>query len=157
MSEKLTFTAVDQHRFEANIYPAENTAAPLLVFFSALGTPAKVYRHFGSEMSRNGVHVCAPDWRGIDSSSVRAGRACDFGYRHLVEMDMACVIDVVRHRFPESPLWLGGHSLGGQLSLLCAAANDDQVAGVVTVASGTVHLPCYSPKMRVGIGGLVVI
>ena len=91
MSEKITLTAADQHQFAATVYPASTPGAPVLVFFSALGTPAKVYRHVGQAMAQQGVHFCAPDWRGIDSSSVRASRALDFGYRHLVELDMAAM------------------------------------------------------------------
>jgi predicted alpha/beta hydrolase len=155
MLEKITFRSTDQHIFDATIYPTVNSAAPVLIFFSALGTPAKVYRHFGREMSQAGVHVCAPDWRGIDSSSLRAGRGSDFGYRHLVELDMASAMAGVRRRFPQSPIWLGGHSLGGQLSLLAAAANQTLVSGVVLIASGTVHMPVYPAKMRMGIGALV--
>ena len=45
MSEKITLTAADQHQFAATVYPASTPGAPVLVFFSALGTPAKVYRH----------------------------------------------------------------------------------------------------------------
>ncbi len=155
--ETLRFRSADQHGFDATIYPALDSAAPVLIFFSALGTPAKVYRHFGRELSQHGVQLCAPDWRGIDSSSVRAARASDFGYRHLVELDMLSAIEGIRQRFPKSPLWLGGHSLGGQLALLAAAANPALVSGVVLIASGTVHTPTYPAKMRMAIRSLVYL
>ncbi len=157
MLEKITFTASDQHQFAAHIYPASTPKAPVLVFFSALGTPAKVYRHVGQALAEQGVHFCAPDWRGIDSSTVRAGRGHDFGYRHLVELDMAAVVAVMRRRFPASPIWLGGHSLGGQLALLYAATHPEQVAGVVLIASGSVHMPAYPPTMRLGIAAVVAL
>lgn len=157
MLEKIPLTAADQHQFTAHVYPASAPAAPVLVFFSALGTPAKVYRHVGQAMAQQGVHFCAPDWRGIDSSSVRAGRDHDFGYRHLVELDMAAAVAVMRRRFPDSPIWLGGHSLGGQLALLYAATHQEQVTGVVLIASGSVHMPAYPPKMRLGIAAVVAM
>lgn len=157
MQEKISFTSTDQHRFDATLYPASDPSAPVLVFFSALGTPAKVYRHIGHAMQQNGVHFCAPDWRGIGSSSVRAGRGHDFGYRELVERDMAAVVAGVRQRFPESPIWLGGHSLGGQLSMLYAAAHPDQIAGVAMIACGSVYMPCYPRKMRWGIAAVVAL
>ena len=105
-------TAADEILTKGYRYdPASTPGAPVLVFFSALGTPAKVYRHVGQAMAQQGVHFCAPDWRGIDSSSVRASRALDFGYRHLVELDMAAVVAVMHRRFPDSPVWVGGHSV----------------------------------------------
>lgn len=154
---KISITASDQHRFNATIYSTDDPAAPVLIFLSALGTPARVYGRFGREMASHGVQVCAPDWRGIDSSSVRAARRSDFGYRHLLEYDLAALIDAMRQRFPRAPIWLGGHSLGGQMSLLAAAANPQLISGVVLIASGTVHLPCYSAKLRMGVGALVVV
>ena len=143
--------AVDNHRSSTTVYPAIEPNAPVLIFLSALGTPAKVYRHFGRELSDHGVNVCVPDWRGIGSSSIRAGRSSDFGYRHLVELDLAATIETVRQNFPEAPLWLGGHSLGGQLALLGAAAAPAGIAGVVLIASGSVHMPCYQGKFRWGV------
>jgi len=155
--QTLTITANDQHRFNATFYPTPDTLAPVLIFLSALGTPAKVYRHLGNEMAQHAVQLCAPDWRGIDSSSVRAGRASDFGYRHLVELDIPALIAAVRHRTPRAPIWLGGHSLGGQMALLAAAGNPEHIAGVVLIASGSVHLPCYRGKLRWGVRVLTAL
>ncbi len=150
----LTITASDGHRFDATLYPTADASAPVLIFLAALGTPAHVYGRLGREMIQHGVQLCAADWRGIGSSSIRAGRASDFGYRHLIEFDLAALIETVRQRLPKAPIWLGGHSLGGQLSLLRAAAQPDGIAGVVMVASGSVHLPAYSWKLRLGVGSL---
>ena len=75
--QTLTVTTADQHRFNATLYPTAEPDAPVLLFMSALGTPAKVYRHLGKEMVQHGIQVCTPDWRGIDSSSIRAGRSHD--------------------------------------------------------------------------------
>ncbi len=149
--QTLTITANDQHRFNAIFYPTPDSAAPVLIFLSALGTPAKVYRHLGKEMAQHEVQLCTPDWRGIGSSSVRAGRSSDFGYRHLVELDIPALIATVRHHAPRAPIWLGGHSLGGQLALIAAAGDPEHIAGVVLIASGSVHLPCYHGKLRLGV------
>ena len=155
--EKLTITSSDQHRFGATLHPTDDPRAPLLVFLSAMGAPSRVYGRLARELVRHGVQVCTPDWRGVDSSSMRASRSCDYGYLHLVEHDLPAVIATLRERFPETPVWLGGHSLGGQLSLLGAAANPAGVAGIVLVASGSVHLPCYSRKYRLHVRSLVLM
>ncbi len=149
--QTLTVTTADQHRFNATLYPTAEPDAPVLLFMSALGTPAKVYRHLGKEMVKHGIQVCTPDWRGIDSSSIRAGRSRDFGYRHLLELDIPALIAVIQQRLPQAPIWLGGHSLGGQMALASAAGNPAAVSGVVLIASGSVHLPCYQGKLRWGV------
>ena len=155
--QTLTITTTDGHRFDATLYPVDDPRAPVLIFLSALGTPARVYARLGREMIAHGVQLCAPDWRGIGSSSVRAGRTSDFGYRHLIEFDLAALIEAVRQRRPQAPIWLGGHSLGGQMALLRAAAEPQGIAGVVMIAAGSVHLPAYSWKLRFGVGSLALL
>jgi predicted alpha/beta hydrolase len=155
--QTLTVTTADQHRFNATLYPTAEPDAPVLLFMSALGTPAKVYRHLGKEMVQHGIQVCTPDWRGIDSSSIRAGRSHDFGYRHLLELDIPALIAAIQQRLPLAPIWLGGHSLGGQMALASAAGNPGPVSGVVMIASGSVHLPCYQGKLRWGVRVLATL
>ena len=156
-TQTLAITTADGHRFDATLYPTDTPGAPVLIFLSALGTPARVYGRLGREMAQHGVQLCAPDWRGIGSSSVRAGRASDFGYRHLIKFDLAALIDAVRQRLPLAPIWLGGHSLGGQMALLSAAAKPQGIAGVAMIAAGSVHLPAYSWKLRLGVSSLAFL
>ena len=143
----LSITATDQHRFSAALYPSTNDRAPVLIFYSALGTPSRVYRGVAEEFAAHGITVCTPDWRGIASSSVRASRQSDFGYRHLVEIDAPALISAVQTQLPDVPIWLGGHSLGGQLSTLIAA-NTPTISGVLPIASGSVFLPCFSRRVQ---------
>ena len=85
------------------------------------------------------------------SSSVRASRRHDHGYRELVEIDAPALIETLTERFPDSPVWIGGHSLGGQLSTLMAARQPDRVHGLLPIASGSVALSCYPPRLQRGI------
>ncbi len=150
-SEVLSITAADGHRFEAVLFRAAVPVAPVLVFLPALGTPARVYRGFAAAMAAEGVQVCVPDWRGMGSSSVRASRRHDHGYRELVEVDVPALLTRLATLLPGAPLWVGGHSLGGQLSTLVAAREPERVHGLLPVASGSVYLGCYAPKLRHGI------
>ena len=96
--ETITIHANDGHRFEMNVYTAAKARAPVLVFFPALGTPARVYRHFASTLAAQGAHVCTPEWRGIASSSLRPSRRTAFGYRQLLEIDAPAVLAAVTQR-----------------------------------------------------------
>ena len=150
-AETISITAADGHRFDAGLFRAASAAAPVLIFLSALGTPSRVYRGFAAAMAGQGVHVCTPDWRGLASSSVRASRRHDHGYRALVEIDAPALIEMLTERLPGSPVWIGGHSLGGQLSTLMAARHPDRVHGLLPIASGSVALSCYPPRLQRGI------
>lgn len=145
--EQATLEAADGHRFDVVLHGAATSDQPLLMFLPALGTPGRVYARFAESMASHGVPLCTFDWRGMASSNWRAARRRDFGYRHLVELDAEAVIAFMRRRRPQAALWVGGHSLGGQLAALVAATHAD-IRGLVTIASGTVFLPCYPPALR---------
>jgi len=150
-TETISITAGDGHRFDATLHRAASDGGPVLIFLSALGTPSRVYRGFASALAMEGVHVCTPDWRGIASSSVRASRGKDHGYRQLAEVDAPALIEALSGLYPSSPLWIGGHSLGGQLSTLIAATHPQRIHGLLPIASGSVYLACYPPKLQRGI------
>lgn len=135
--------ASDGHRFGARLHAANDPQAPLLVFMPAMGTRARYYTPFGAAMAQAGVSVASFDWRGMDTSSLRASRRVDFGYRHLVEDDIPSALAQIGQRLPKAALWLGGHSLGGQLSGLVAARHPDRVRGLVLIAAGTVHFRAW--------------
>ncbi|MGQ0696935.1 MAG: alpha/beta hydrolase family protein [Panacagrimonas sp.] len=151
-AQQFEVTASDGHRFGATLYPASIPSAPLLLFLSAMGTRAHYYAALGEAMAAAGVSFASCDWRGIDTSSQRASRAVDFGYRHLVEMDIPAAVSAVRERLPQAPFWIGGHSLGGQLSTLYASREPDGIEGLVIIAAGTVHFSAYGSR-----GGLRIL
>jgi len=139
-AQALDVGAEDGHRFGGTLHRASAPDAPLLMFMPAMGTRARYYNGFGAAMAQSGVSFACFDWRGIDTSSHRASRALDFGYRHLVEHDFPAAVHALRERLPAgTPTWVGGHSLGGQLAALYAAREPDAVKGLVLIASGNVH------------------
>ena len=147
----LAATGKDGHRTEARLYLATSPDAPVVLFLPALGTLSRFYGRFAHAKANHGISVCTPDWRGMGSSSVRASRRHPFGYRELIEIDAPAMMATLVERCPAAQLWLGGHSLGGQVAALVAAANRDRTHGLITIASGTVHTPCYPFRLRAGI------
>lgn len=136
--------APDGHRFGATLHAAASPSAPLLLFMPAMGTRSRFYNGFGVAMAEAGVSFASCDWRGIESSSMRASHGTDFGYRHLVEQDISAVVATLRAKLPKAPLWIGGHSLGGQLSALFASREPERVSGLVLIAAGTVHFSAWA-------------
>jgi predicted alpha/beta hydrolase len=108
----------------------------LLYWVPAMGIPARHYLALAEALALRGVAVAVHEWRGIGSSNRRAGRTCDWGYRELIERDLAAGMAAVRERWPQATCWIGGHSLGGQLGSLYASLHPAEFAGVVLVASG---------------------
>ncbi len=125
--------------------------APLLLCLPAMGVEARYYRPFALELARHGLHLVSGDLRGHGTSSVRAGRGTRFGYHQLVALDLEAMVATERRSHPERPVFLLGHSLGGQLAALFAARHPERVRGIVLVAACSVYHRGYPGLARAGV------
>lgn len=151
MSETIDVTAADGHRFALTLHAALDARAPAIMICPAMGTPARVYTPLAEAFAAQGFHVAVLELRGLGGSSLRAGRGTDYGYRTMVEQDWTAARAVLSQRLPQAPLFLFGHSLGGQISFLSAAHDPQGVAGVIVVAGGSVHYRGWSGVQALGI------
>lgn len=146
MTERWRVCADDGHELELLVEAPERPRAALL-FACAMGVEASYYEPFAKRMSEQGILIAMCDLRGHGTSSLRPRRGVDFGYREIVERDIPAAVAVVRERAAGVPLYLGGHSLGGQLVMLHVAATRPRIAGMALVA-------CAIPYYRNWNGGL---
>jgi len=131
----LALEAGDGHRWELiGSVPAHPRAA--LLWLPALGVGARHYQAFAQALAARGVAARVHEWRGAGSSSLRAGRDCDWGYRELLELDIPASADAVRQAHPGLPVIIGGHSLGGQLACCRMALAPGTADRIWLVASG---------------------
>lgn len=121
-----------------NLYKASEAKA-LAVVFPAMGVYAKYYQALAEELRSNGITTALVDLRGNDTSSVRPKKGHDFGYREQIELDFDSAVSFLKDKFPQLPLYLFGHSLGGQLSCLYASKHPDKVDGLVLSATCSVY------------------
>lgn len=130
-------STVDDARFEllCCLPPGEWTR--LLYWIPAMGMPARHYLPLAQALAARGVATVLHEWRGIGSSDRRANRRCGWGYRELLEYDLAAGMQAVRERWPQAGCMVGGHSLGGQLGALFASLHPQVFKGLVLVASGS--------------------
>ncbi|MEV6316365.1 alpha/beta fold hydrolase [Streptomyces sp. NPDC051776] len=127
----------------------------VIVIWPAMGVKASHYDAFGAELAASGFGVVTVDLRGQGDSLPVPRRGHRYGYEDIATQDWPRVIATARETFGhELPLYVLGHSLGGQLSLLHLARRPDSVDGMVLVASGSVHYRCYTglARLRVLLG-----
>jgi len=136
--EKLSVVSQDGVLNRLTLYRAAHSRAVILCM-PAMGVRASYYRPFAVKLALAGWHVVTADLRGNGESGVRVRNGARFGYRELLELDWPANVAGVRERFPGLPVFLLGHSLGGQLNTLYAARSPHQVAGLIQIASGSVH------------------
>ena len=104
----------------------ENTA-PLLHFAHATGFNAETYRGLLSPLADR-FHIVASDARGHGSSTLPAEPGTPRGWK-IFRDDLIAVLDRIA---PEGAI-LAGHSMGGAVSLMVAAARPDKVKALVLV------------------------
>ena len=138
----LPIESSDGHRFDLIHVPASEPVATLL-FIPGMGLSARQYIPLGRALAEHGIETFIHEWRGIGSSSLRAGRAVDWGYQELLDLDLAAAVEGLRDGLDGRALCIGGHSLGSQFALMLAGRLDRPPAGLIVVAGGSPHWRLY--------------
>ncbi|HKE14011.1 MAG TPA: alpha/beta fold hydrolase [Kofleriaceae bacterium] len=141
--------SADGARSQARLFvPAEGAPRAVAVCLPAMGVEARYYDPFARALAARGVAALTAELRGNGSSSLRAARRVDFGYRELVELDLTGAVAAARERVPGPPVRLVGHSLGGHLSILFAALRPREVDGIALIAAGSPYFRAHSGRAR---------
>lgn len=146
MVDALQFAAGRFH-CPVSFYAAPQAARTLIVL-PALGVTARKYEGLAQRLVAAGHNVLVADWPGQGESRPRPGWRHDYGYRQLVEEFLPKLLDLARRHFPEAAPVLLGHSLGGHIATLYAAANPDSPVPVIGVACGNIHYRHWSGSRR---------
>lgn len=145
-SLELAVSSPDGHEAELIVRMPDAPRATLL-WLPALGIAARHYIPFADALAARGVAVFLHEWRGNGSSSVRAGRGTDWGYRQLLD-DINASSAITAAHASGLPRIVGGHSLGGQLALMHAALATDTTQAAWLVASGAPYWRAFPRPMR---------
>ncbi len=143
---ELTVATGDGHEASllARIPQAPHAA---LLWLPALGVAAKHYAAFAETLASRGIAVFLHEWRGNGSSSWRAGRDRDWGYRELFA-DIAASEAAMRVHTNSLPRIVGGHSLGGQLACCALALAPDRAQALWLVATGAPYWRSFPTPTR---------
>lgn len=118
-----------------------------ILVLPAHGVPAKSYDGLIKALARKVGSAAVADLRGQGASSVKATRKNNYGYHELLKQDIPALIAATQEVF-DLPVYLLGHSLGGQLSCLYSATDDPRVKGLILCASGSVYFKCWQGTER---------
>lgn len=144
--ESLEVRTGDGVTFTLRMLAQNAPTAPVVLILPAMAVKAKFYLPLARALHARGLSVVTSDLRAQGESTPPLSEKSRFGYRELVEVDLPAVTGAVRERFPLAPLYLFGHSLGGQLSLLYSATAPGGVAGIGVLGTGTVYWRAFGRR-----------
>ncbi|MDH4122461.1 MAG: alpha/beta fold hydrolase [Deltaproteobacteria bacterium] len=140
--EHISLTLPDGAHTKLTVFAPRHGADthPVILFLPALGAPRGYYEPFLQGLADEGYTVYSADLRGMGDHSVQGGPGTDYGYWDHLSIEVPALTAEVRRRHPRVPLFLGGHSLGGQLALLHLALHPADARGLFLLA---VSFPYY--------------
>lgn len=142
--------ARDGHRYTLSARLPDHASASL-IWVPALGVAARHYVPFADALAARGIAVFLHEWRGNGSSTLRANRVNDWGYRELLDIDLPATLAAVRSHAPGLPACIGGHSLGGQIAGCFLGLNAPAFEQLWLVASGTPYWRTFPASIRWGL------
>lgn len=118
------------HRFEPDGIPCAG-----VVIASAMAVPQSFYAPFALWLAQQGFRVWTFDCRGIGRSRPASMRACKVDISSWIAHDYEAMLRHARAGLGGLPLFVLGHSLGGQIAPLLPS--QAQLAGLVNIAVGS--------------------
>lgn len=128
-----------------------NNSNIVVVFLTALGVGSRYYKNFLNGLANKGINIVAVDIRGVGSSTVKASKHVNFGYKDILDIDLPRISSEINKIFPKAKRYWAGHSIGAQFCLLYASKNND-IDGVISIAGGSNYwqtMPSYKRIQRI--------
>ena len=126
-------------------------ARGVVCLIHGLGEHTGRYAHVAAALNKEGYAVLGLDLRGHGRSEGQRGFTPS--YDALLD-DLDLLLEEARRRFPSSPLFLYGHSLGGNLALYYPIRRRPALAGVVA-SSPQLRLAFQPPAWKTTLGRLL--
>ena len=121
-----------------------NPGVPIVVCFPAMGVAASYYQPLAKALCKQGIIAITADLRGLGHSSIRPKRNVDFGYEDMLNLDFQGVFELLSQKYPSNPVYVLGHSLGGQLGALYLSRHAQNANGLILVAACSVYYKGWS-------------
>ncbi|MES2297928.1 MAG: alpha/beta fold hydrolase [Pseudomonadota bacterium] len=141
-----TLSAHDGHALAAYCHAPSQTPRATLVIAPGMAIPQSFYADFANHLAEQGYRVWTFDYRGMGESRGTSLRACMADVSTWIEQDYDAVLRHAHSDGATLPLFVVGHSLGGQTApLLPSAARID---GLVNIAVGSGAARHNQPPVR---------
>ena len=125
---------------------ASGAARASVVFGPAMAVSQHFYTAFAAHLAGQGFDVWTFDYRGTGASLKGSMRGVKADLSDWLKLDYDAVVQAATAANPGRPLYLVGHSLGGQFAPLLPSR--DRIAGLINIAVGSGSLRHNVPSLR---------
>lgn len=134
----VAFETADGRRLRGQLHLPDGPPRAAAVLHGATGVPARFYGAFADWLAAEAQIACLTyDYRGFGASQAGALRREPATMLDWGMTDQPAALAMVAQRFPATPLWVIGHSLGGLF--VERHAGMERVEQVIVAASAAIH------------------
>lgn len=143
---RISLPALDGHPLTAYCYAPPHAPHADVVVGPAMAVPQAFYADFAAWLARHGYRVWTFDYRGMGESRNGPPRACKADISDWIEQDFDALIRHAGSMPDAPPLYVLGHSIGGQVAPLLPSRA--RIAGLVNIAVGSGAARHNQPGVR---------
>ncbi len=144
--ELIALTAHDGQVLAGTRFRPAGGVKACVLFGPAMAVPQAFYAPLASHLAGQGFDVWTFDYRGTGASLKGSMRGVKADLTDWLKLDYDAVVQAASAANAGRPLYLLGHSLGGQFAPLLPSR--DKVAGLVNIAVGSGSLRHNVPNLR---------
>jgi predicted alpha/beta hydrolase len=142
----LRIPASDDRPLHARLFTPAAQARGTVLISTAMAVPQSYYAGFAGYLAGHGFRVYTYDYRGMGEDAPASLRGFDCSVTDWAQKDYNAALRHAKAAAPDLPLYVVGHSLGGQLPGLLP--DHRLIAGLVTVASGSGYWRENAPQLK---------
>ncbi|MFH1869799.1 MAG: alpha/beta fold hydrolase [Pseudomonadota bacterium] len=146
----ISFAASDGHRLAAYRFDAvgqmHRQVRGQVVIAAAMAVPQAFYAPFARYLARRGYTVWTFDYRGIGESLNGPRRKLKADLGDWLRKDYDALLQMIAAASPQDPLFVVGHSFGGQVAPLLPSR--ERIAGLANIAVGSGSTRHLAPRVR---------
>ena len=132
------FNTADGANLVARLYAAQEPPSAVIVLCGATGVPQRFYKRFAEWVAAEKGMACLTfDYRDMGLSADQHLRHSHATMTDWGITDAEAARSYAKKLFPDTPLWVIGHSLGTMM--IPMQKNVAQIDRIIGIASGTVH------------------
>lgn len=142
----INFSASDGQRLAACRFDPHDRVRGQVVIAAAMAVPQPFYAPFARYLARRGYTTWTFDYRGIGESLTGSPRKLKADLGDWLRKDYDALLRMIAAASPDDPLFVVGHSFGGQVAPLLPSR--ERLAGLINIAVGSGSARHLTPGLR---------